>query len=169
MSHIFLVGFMGAGKSTVGRMVAERMGLPFVDLDDVVELAAGRTVARIWADSGEAAFRAAESEALASLTPVGPSVVACGGGIVLADVNRAVLKSLGRVVYLRVSAEEALARVGGGDSRPLLAGGGAAVAQRLLEAREAVYAAVADVVIETTGRGPEDVAEDVVEALGGLR
>jgi shikimate kinase len=169
MSHVFLVGFMGAGKSTVGRIVAQRMGLPFVDLDEMVEQAAGRTVARIWADAGEAAFRAAESEALASLASVVPSVVACGGGVVLADANRAALRSLGRVVYLRVSAEEALARVGGGDSRPLLAGGGAAVAQRLLEAREALYTAVADAVIETTGRGPEDVADDVVQTIGGMR
>jgi shikimate kinase len=169
MSHIFLVGFMGAGKSTVGRIVAERMGLPFVDLDEMVEQTAGSTVARMWAESGESAFRAAESAALASLTPVGPSVVACGGGVVLADANRALLKALGHVVYLRVSADEALARVGGGDSRPLLAGGGAAVAQRLLEAREALYRAVAAIVIETTGRGPDVVADDVVQAIGGLR
>jgi shikimate kinase len=167
MSHIFLVGFMGAGKSTVGRMVADRLSLPFADLDEMVEQAAGRTVAQIWSGSGEAAFRTAESTALASLAPAEPSVVACGGGVVLADANRAALKSLGHVVYLTVSAEEALARVGGGDTRPLLAGGGATVAQRLLEAREALYGAVADVVVSTTSRGPEDVADDVVRAIGG--
>jgi shikimate kinase len=169
MSHIFLVGFMGAGKSTVGRLVADRLGLPFADLDETVEEAAGRTVAEIWSGSGEAAFRAAESAALASLAAAEPTVVACGGGVVLADANRAALKSLGRVVYLVVSAEEALARIGGGDSRPLLAGGGASVAQRLLEARESVYEAVADAVVPTQGRTPEDVAEEVVSAIGGGR
>ena len=169
MSHIFLVGFMGAGKSTVGRLVASRLGLPFADLDEMVEDAAGRTVAHLWAESGEETFRAAESDALASLAAAAPSVVACGGGVVLADANRSLLKSLGRVVYLTVSAEEALARIGGGDSRPLIAGGGATMAPRLLEARDALYGAVADVVVTTTGRSPEDVADDVVRAMGGRR
>lgn len=161
MNHIFLVGFMGAGKSTVGRLLADRLAMPFADLDEMVEAAAGCTVAQMWAESGEEAFRAAESEALASLAGAEPSVVACGGGVVLVDENRAMLKSLGRVVYLTVSADEALARVGGADTRPLLAGGGAAVARQLMAARESVYLAVADAVVTTMGRSPEDVAEDV--------
>ncbi len=167
MSHIFLVGFMGAGKSTVGGILARRLGLTFVDLDRMVETSAGRTVAQLWAESGEETFRAAESAALASLVDVEPSVVACGGGVVLAPENRAALKMLGRVVYLTVSAEEALARVGGGDSRPLLAGGGAPVAQRLLEARESLYRAVAYAVVDTIGRSPQDVADDVAASIGG--
>lgn len=167
MSHIFVVGFMGAGKSTVGRLVADRLSRPFVDLDQMVEETEGRTVAQIWSASGEGAFRAAESQALASLASAAPSVVACGGGVVLADGNRALLKAMGWVVYLTVSAEEALARVGGGDTRPLLAGGGAVVAQRLLDARESLYRVVADAVVPTTGRRPEDVAADVVAEIGG--
>lgn len=169
MSHIFLVGFMGAGKSTVGRLLARRLGLPFADLDEMVEAAVGSTVAQIWAESGEEAFRAAESEAIASLAGQGPSVIACGGGVVLADENRAELKSLGRVVYLTVSADEALARVGGADTRPLLAGSGAALAWRLMAARESVYLAVADAVVATTGRSPEQVAGDVAAAIGAAR
>jgi len=167
MSHIFIVGFMGAGKSTVGRLVAARLGLPFVDLDELVERTEGRSVAQIWSASGEGVFRAAESAALVSLAPAEPTVVACGGGVVLADANRALLSSLGHVVCLTVSAEEALARVGGGDTRPLLAGGGAVVAQRLLEARESLYRVVADAVVPTTGRAPDDVAADVVAAADG--
>jgi shikimate kinase len=169
MTHIFLVGFMGAGKSTVGRLIAQRLGLPFADLDAMVETVDGRTVARMWSESGEEVFRAAESAALVSLAQAQPSVIACGGGLVLANGNRALLKSMGLVVYLTVSAEEALARVGGGDTRPLLAGGGAVVAQRLLEARESLYRAVADVTVPTIGRSPEDVAEDVVALIGRLR
>jgi shikimate kinase len=167
MSHILIVGFMGAGKSTVGRLVSDRLGIPFVDLDELVEETEGLTVAQIWSESGEAAFRAAESTVLASLTEAVPTVVACGGGVVLADGNRALLGSLGHVVYLTVSAEEALARVGGADSRPLLAGGGAVVAQQLLEARESLYRVVADAVVPTTGRAPDEVARDVVAVSEG--
>ena len=92
-----------------------------------------------------------------------PSVVACGGGVVLSDANRLTLKRLGALVYLRVTAAETLARVGDDGTRPLLAGaGGALMAGRLLEAREALYLAVADAVVDTVDRTPEEVAEQVV-------
>lgn len=163
MSHVFLIGFMGAGKSTVAELVAHRSGWPCIDLDHVVESADGRTIARIFAEDGESAFRQRESDALASLADAPRSVVACGGGVVTRDENRALLKRLGRVVYLRVTAEEMLARVGEDPGRPLLAGGGAVLAATtLLDARESLYSAIADFVVNTVGRTPDVVADDVV-------
>jgi shikimate kinase len=163
VSHLLLIGFMGAGKSTVGRLAADRLELPFVDLDTLVQDRGGRSVRQIFEQEGEPAFRAMEAAALESLESMSPSVVACGGGVVLSDANRLRLKRLGTVVYLRVTAAETLARVGDDGTRPLLAGaGGALVASRLLEAREALYSAVADAVVDTVDRTPEEVAEQVV-------
>jgi shikimate kinase len=166
MSHVFLIGFMGAGKTTVSRLVAEQLGRPFIDLDDAIEAEAGRSVREIFEDDGEDAFRALESEQLVALEHADPSVVACGGGIVVRDPNRSALKRMGLVVYLKVSAGETLARVGADGTRPLLSGpGGVIAATSLLEARESLYSAVADVEIDTVGRTPEDVAVSVVAAV----
>ncbi len=163
MNHILLIGFMGAGKSTVGRLVAEQLGVPFVDVDTLIEEHDGRAVSAIFAEDGEAAFREMETAAVASLEDRSPCVVACGGGVVLSDVNRAILKRLGIVVYLRVTAAETLARVSNDTTRPLLSGaGGALAAGKLLEAREALYSAVADAVVDTVDRTPEEVALQVI-------
>lgn len=166
MSHVFLVGFMGAGKTTVARLVSRQLGRPMVDLDAAIEAAVGKSVREIFEDVGEDAFRELESAQLVGLSSAEPSVVACGGGIVVRDANRSALKDMGMVVYLRVSAGETLARVGADGTRPLLSGpGGVIAATRLLEARESLYAAVADVAIDTVGRSVDQVAEDVVAAI----
>lgn len=168
MNQILLIGFMGAGKSTVGRLVAEKLGMPFVDLDALVEHDDGRSIGEIFEQDGERTFRALEARALETLESAPPTVVGCGGGVVLSDANRVLLKRLGIVVYLRVTAAETLARVGDDSTRPLLAGaGGALVAVSLLEAREALYSAVADVSVDTVGRTPEEVAGQVVEVVRG--
>ncbi|HSK47987.1 MAG TPA: shikimate kinase [Coriobacteriia bacterium] len=168
--HLFLVGFMGAGKSTVGRLVSAHMGRPFIDLDELVERAARMPVTQIFAEKGEDAFRALETEALRGLSSAEPAVVACGGGVVLSPENRALLKRLGRVVYLQVTAGEALARIGDAGTRPLLAGpGGALAATSLLSAREALYRSVADSTVETTGRTAEQVANQITSTEGVAR
>lgn len=164
--HVFLVGFMGSGKSTVGRMVAGSLGVRFVDLDAVIESAAGEPIPQIFSNQGEEAFRDLESEALESLEGEEPSVVACGGGVVLRDSNRGVLKRLGTVVYLKVTAGEAVARIGDRRTRPLLAGpGGTLAATTLLAARETVYASVADVTVDTTGRSASEVAQLILDSI----
>lgn len=167
--HIFLIGFMGAGKSTVAALVGERLGLPILDLDRVIESEAGLTVAEAFSRHGEAWFREREREALESLAGMPRAVVACGGGVVLDPANRATLKRSGVVVYLEVTAAEALARVGDTATRPLLAGpGGALAATSLLSAREALYTATADVTTETVGRSASEVANTVISGLRGL-
>ena len=166
MRHVFLIGFMGAGKSTVSRIVADRLGMPCLDLDEAIEASVGRSVSEIFEDAGEDAFRERESAELEVLQHAEPTVVACGGGIVVRDANRSALKRLGTVVYLKVSAGETLARVGADGTRPLLSGpGGVIAATRLLEARESLYSAVADVAVDTVGRSPEDVADLIVHAI----
>ena len=166
MSHVFLIGFMGAGKSTVARLVGEELGRPCVDLDEVIEAEAGHSVREIFEEIGEAAFRELESAELGALADAVPSVVACGGGIVLSAENRSALKRMGLCVYLKVSAGETLARVGADGTRPLLSGpGGVIAATSLLEARESLYCAVGDVAIDTVGRSVDDVARDVVAAV----
>jgi shikimate kinase len=165
MSHVLLIGFMGSGKSTVGSLVAERLGRGFVDLDERIVQNQGRSIAAIFAEEGEAGFRVAESTALREISEMAPAVVACGGGIVLDDANRSALGRLGLVVYLKVSAEEALARIGDTEGRPLLAGGGVAMAATLLRSREALYEATAGVVVATSGRTPAQVADEVVAAV----
>lgn len=164
--HIFLIGFMGAGKSTVAALLAERLSMPLVDVDAVVESTQGKTVAQIFTEQGESAFRDAERAALLGLEGLPPSVVACGGGIVTRDENRADLRRLGTVVYLQVSAAEAVARVGDASTRPLLSGpSGTLAATSLLQAREALYRAAADLVVDTEGCDAKEVADRVLAAI----
>ncbi len=166
MNDVFLVGFMGSGKSTVGRLVAEHLDLPFTDLDARIEAATGMTVSEIFGERGERGFRQLEHEQLGSLIATDPSVVASGGGVIVDDRNRVLLHMLGKVIYLRVSADEALARVGSAEGRPLLEGPDTASAARtLLAARERLYETVADVTVDTVGKTPAEVADEVVAAL----
>lgn len=163
MRHLYLIGFMGAGKSTVGRVISEQLALPFVDLDRRIETMDGHTVSEIFRERGENTFRLLESEALAAVADEPPSVVACGGGIVMREENRATLKRTGQVIYLKVPAEEALARIAGADTRPLLSGAsGATAATGLLAAREALYEGVSDAAVDTSGRSASEVAADVL-------
>lgn len=171
--HVALVGMMGAGKTTVGRELAGRLGRPFVDLDDVVAAGAGCSVSEVFAREGEAGFRARERAALAEVCAAAvPQVIACGGGAVLDPANRALLASCARVVWLRARSDALAARVADGADRPLLAGtsGAAARARRLADLaaeREAAYAAVADDVVDTDGRSADEVAGDLARRVAG--
>jgi shikimate kinase len=158
---IVLVGFMGAGKSTVGRLLAAKLGLPFTDSDHVIEEWADKPVRRIFADEGEPAFRELEHAVIAGLLAGPDTVLALGGGAAGHPATRALLAGV-PVVYLRVGYAEALARVGGDQGRPMLA---RPDVQALHAEREAIYASVATVTVDTDGHSPEDIA---LEALGAL-
>ncbi len=159
-----LVGPMGAGKSTVARLLGEAWGLPVRDTDDDVETAEGRSVADIFVDAGEAHFRAAEAVAVADALATHDGVLALGGGAVLDPATRDLLAGH-RVVFLRVGLADAVKRVGLGASRPLLFGNVRARIKALLEERTPVYEAVATLTVDTDGRTPEDVAREILEAL----
>jgi shikimate kinase len=166
VSRILLVGMMGAGKTTVGRLLAERFDCPYVDSDEQVEAATGRTVPELFEVDGEAAFRAAESAALAgALATDGPIVVAVAGGAVLDPANRDRLRRSGTVVWLRAEPATLAGRVGDGVGRPLLDGDPAAALDRLDRVRRPLYREVADVAVDVDGLTAAEVADEVLKAL----
>jgi shikimate kinase len=164
-----LVGMMGAGKSTVARMLAEALGCPAFDTDEMVERRAGRTVAEMFAAEGEEAFRAAESQAIGELGSVaGPLVASVGGGAVLSEANRAALRSLGTVVWLRALPGTLARRVGRGNGRPLLRRAGVGpreVLAQIAEERQALYLEVADLVVDVDGLSSRQAARELLALL----
>ncbi len=147
---IVLVGMPGSGKSSVGRRLAKRLGRPFVDADDELVRRTGRSVRDWFADEGEPAFRDAEGALLADLLAApGPSVVASGGGVVLAAANRELLREQARVVWLRAQVPYLLSRVQQKqDHRPLLDDDPRAALARLVESRTPLYAEVAHITVD---------------------
>lgn len=171
MRNVYLVGFMGVGKTTVGRALAERLGGGFSDLDDEITRVTGRTPAEHLREAPEAEFRDAEADALRGLSGAERGqVVACGGGAVLRDENLATMRATGILVWLRCPLVTCLERAAGGPDRPLLDGSSAAEAAGLYESRVGRYE-LADVHVETAGLTVAEVVGRVIagiEAHGGL-
>ncbi|PDO11763.1 MAG: shikimate kinase [Candidatus Reconcilbacillus cellulovorans] len=162
--HIVLVGFMGTGKSTVGALLASRLGRPFVDTDRLVEETAGMSVSDIFERYGEAEFRRRESEALVRALAGEPAVVATGGGAVLSEANRRAMTGAGFVVALVADPEVLTARLGRGAGRPLLSGDVRERVFRLLEERRHAYD-FADLRVDTSHLSPEQVARKILEVF----
>ena len=156
-SNIVLSGFMASGKTIVGTLLERMLGLPLVDTDSLIEEEAGRSVQQIFEVEGEARFRELERQVIARESERDGAVLAVGGGAVLDRGNVENLKKRGVVYLLSVSPEEAARRAGKGADRPLLAEDLAEVRQ-LMVSRETAYQAAADVVVETGGKEPGDVA-----------
>ena len=163
--NLYLVGYRGTGKSTVGRLLAAASGGPFVDLDERIEADAGRSIAAIFADEGEAGFRDRESAALTA-TGSPNSIIATGGGVVLREENRRLLKSTGFVVWLQAPAAILWERIQADTltaaRRPNLTSGGLAEIVELLAARERFYREVANAVIDAGAASPEAVADAIL-------
>jgi shikimate kinase len=159
---IFLVGFMGAGKTTVGRTLAEHLGYDFFDLDELIEARAGKSVQAIFAELGEAEFRRHEHEAIRACSNRSRAVIALGGGSYLSDRNRTLLRMIGRTVWLDCPLDVCLKRVGGDQSRPLL--GAQDEMRELLEERRPAYAQ-ADYVVETGELPPEKLVIEITRLL----
>src|SRR5690606_1233444 len=163
--NIVLIGFMGAGKSTVGRRLAARLGRPFVDLDAVIEETAGMPIPAIFAREGEAGFREREAAAVRAVAQRKGQVIATGGGAVMRRDNLAALRAAGTLVWLRAPLETLLERAKAEGRRPLLAAGEAAAA-RLYDERLPVYA-LADGVVDATD-DPDAVAAQIEQRLAGV-
>jgi len=165
-SNIFLVGPMGAGKTTVGRRLAELRGMAFADSDHEVEERTGVDVAFIFEKEGEAGFRKREKQVIADLTARSGLVLATGGGAVLDPDNRQHLAGRGYVVYLRASVEHQLRRTSHSDTRPLLQGGDRRqVLESLFAVRDPLYREIADLVLETDGRNARTLAQEIERHL----
>ncbi|NUP36402.1 MAG: shikimate kinase [Streptomyces sp.] len=158
--RVVLVGLMGVGKSTVGRLLAERLGVGYRDTDDDIVAAEGRSIAEIFVAEGEPVFRAIEKRAVHRALAEHDGVLALGGGAILDADTRALLAGQ-RVVYLSMTAEEAIRRVGLDRARPLLAADPHGRWRVLMEARRHLYEEVADAVVATDGRTPEEVARSI--------
>ena len=159
---VYLVGMPGAGKTVVGRELAGKLGVPFVDLDAEIERDEGKPVSEIFATEGEAAFRGMEAAALVKASASDPAVVSCGGGVVLEPANRITLRNTGTAVYLDVPIDQLRERVQPGADRPLIREDGDL--ERLLEARGPLYREFAAHVVDGSGE-PGEVADAIVEEL----
>jgi shikimate kinase len=162
---LVIVGPPGAGKTTIGTLVADRLGSELRDTDADVERTAGKPISEIFVDDGEAAFRALERGAVAAALAEHDGVVALGGGAVLDEGTRALLASL-RVVFLDVGLADAASRVGLNRDRPLLIGNPRAQLNKLMNERRPLYEQVATITVDTSGRTPEDVADEVLRHVG---
>jgi shikimate kinase len=162
--NVILVGFMGAGKSSVGRILARRLGRCFVETDDLIIAKEGVSIPEIFATKGEAYFRAAEDEALELLTLKRGEVIATGGGLPCREGRPAALRALGTVVWLSGDFDTLYDRALRGGDRPMLAGRTREDVARLYRSREPFYCE-ADLAVETTVLGPDQVAARVLHAL----
>lgn len=165
--HFYLIGYRGAGKSTVGPKLAEALGRPFFDADAVLEANVDRSIADIFAYEGEPAFRQLETLTLETLATGEPAVISTGGGVVLKEANRQTLRRTGFVVWLSASAETLWQRISTdpttGLRRPnLTASGGLEEVQKLLVAREPLYRETAHVAIDAEAKSPEEAVAAIL-------
>lgn len=169
LPNIVLTGFMGSGKSSVGRRLAVMTGHRFVDTDERVSSRAGKSITAIFADDGEPCFRRLESEALAELVDARGLIVATGGGIVTSEENCATLHRIGAVAWLDADPDILFERVSRNRRRPLLqTENPRATFDTLLESRRPVYAAAADFRVDSTGLSHDDAARLILEEVQRL-
>lgn len=163
-SPIFLVGFMGAGKTTVGQSLAKELRYEFIDLDDVIAAQTGKSVQQIFLELGEAEFRRLETNAIRGCGNQVRSVVALGGGAYVSKVNRELLRGIGKTIWLECPLEVCLRRIRGDQSRPLL--GDEQAMKALLDNRRDAYLQ-ADYAINSAELAPEQLAKEIVRLLRG--
>ena len=161
---LWLVGLMGSGKTTVGRLVAHDLGRGFADTDEIIARQAGRPIPHVWSESGETAFRDLEASAVASLAG-SETVVSTGGGAPCRSENRSAMSESGRVVWLKADVEVLAGRIESSGDRPLLETGTARAdtLRALLAEREDVYRGLADLELATDALTPEEAARLIVE------
>ena len=166
VERVLLVGMMGAGKTSVGRALGQRLGWPYLDSDEEVRRRTGRTVPELFAERGEATFRAEESAVLAeACSSIHPLVVSVAGGAVLEEANRRLIAASGMVVWLRASLATLTQRVGDGRTRPLLGDDPGAALAGLYPQRVRLYESLADLVVDVDGVPVDRVVARVAAAL----
>ena len=165
MKNIVLIGFMGAGKSTIGKYLAKILNCELIDTDERIETEQGRKIPDIFSKDGATSFREMETDLLRRLQGNREQfVLSVGGGMPVREENRELLRNLGTVVYLKTSKEEIIRRVSKDTSRPLLQGG--TLEEKvtfLMNAREQIYVETAHAEVITDGKFPEEVAEEIIK------
>lgn len=166
MGHIFLTGFMGCGKSTVGKALSDITGFSLVDTDSLIEAKDGRGIPRIFKESGEGYFRRLETLVLSELRDASSRIVSCGGGIVLREENVNIMKEIGHIVLLSALPETILSRVIYSDKRPLLEGKkNIKDISEMMEKRLPHYQAAADFTITVDKGNPLTIAEEIIKII----
>lgn len=167
VDNIFLVGLMGAGKTTVGKQLARHTGRAFHDSDQEIRLKTGVSIPHIFEVEGESGFRARETAVLKELTQLKSIVLATGGGAVLSEENRALLKNNGTVVYLRASVNDLWARTRHDKSRPLLQTDDPyATLAELFAIRDPLYREVADIIVDTSRQSVGSLVQHILQTIG---
>lgn len=168
MNNIILIGFMGSGKSSVGRYMEESEGFALIDTDEYIEKQQNDSINNIFANKGEEYFRNLETECIKELITLNTdmTVISVGGGLAMRGENQKLLKELGKIVYLRATVDTLVSRLMGDTTRPLLKGGD--LRQKiteLFEKREATYEGIADIVIDTDNYSPKEIYNIIKERL----
>ncbi|MCX7779436.1 MAG: shikimate kinase [Negativicutes bacterium] len=167
--NIVLIGFMGSGKSTVGRYLSEAAGLAYYNVDQIIEQYTGKKIRDIFLEEGEPYFRACEEAIIAGLAYARRAVIDCGGGVVLRNTNVACLKQSGKLVWLTAEAGTVYERLKDNTDRPLLRGKDITGIQKLLSERMALYREAADLQVATDGRDIPVIVQDIVKQLSIAR
>ena len=165
MTLVF-IGLMGSGKSTIGKLLASRLSLSFVDLDEMIVQQQGKSIPKIFEQDGEKVFRALESQALEEALNVQGSAIATGGGVILSEHNRELMKQAGRVIWLDASPEVLAVRITGDSNRPLLHDVDPLDKMKVLTAeRNPLYAAIADLRINTGAMNTKEAVDTITDFM----
>ena len=165
-NHIFLIGFMGSGKSTVAKYLSSAYQMKQIEMDEQIEKNEGRSISSIFEKEGEEYFRTLETELLKSLDPRETFVVSCGGGAAVKEENVREMKEKGRIILLSAQPETVYARVKNSHNRPLLEGNmNVSYIKELMDKRQKLYERAADFQVKTEGRTAEDIGEEIIKQI----
>jgi shikimate kinase len=164
MKSIYLIGFMGSGKTTIGKALSASLGLAVIDTDEEISRLSGRSITELFNEKGEASFRLIEADCLRNL-PVENLIITTGGGIILNEENRRWMKANGRVVLLHATPDEIMKRLEGDQTRPLLSGDKETKVSQMLGERMPLYLEAADIIIVTADKSVELIVSELVERL----
>lgn len=166
MENVFLIGFMGSGKSTIATCLAKNYGMDMIDMDQLIVESEGMSISDIFTQKGEVYFRDAETKLLIQMQGEKNKVISCGGGVVLRDENVQVMKKSGQVVLLDAKPETILERVKNDENRPLLRGNkNVQFIRDMMEKRQPKYEATADFVVYTDGKGADEICKEIMSKV----
>ncbi|GKX31913.1 hypothetical protein SH1V18_43930 [Vallitalea longa] len=166
VDNILLVGFMGSGKSVVGKQLSKILDRNFIDTDEEIEKKENRSIKDIFDIDGENYFRSEETKFLQSLIEKDNTIISTGGGIVLKEQNRELLKKIGKVIFLHADVEHIINNIKDNDTRPLLQTDDyVKTISEMLESREDKYLSTADIIIQTSGKDVKSIAEEIISLL----